>query len=90
MTLNLVAKEHHPKKAALIKMKDQNLEGAKATPGLGVAPPLPMREAPKWTMLRFAFVMLGLCLIVMLSLAFSSSDFGFVLSERDGYGISRW
>ncbi|KAL6282340.1 hypothetical protein ACE6H2_013269 [Prunus campanulata] len=36
-------------------------------------------NAPTWTTLRFAFVMLGLCLAVMLGLAFSSSDSWLVL-----------
>ncbi|KAB2601229.1 hypothetical protein D8674_002234 [Pyrus ussuriensis x Pyrus communis] len=31
-------------------------------------------NGPTWTTLRFAFVMLGVCLTVMLGLAFSSSD----------------
>lgn len=36
-------------------------------------------QAPTWTTLRLAFVMLGVCLAVMLGLAFSSSDSWLVL-----------
>ncbi|XAR66480.1 hypothetical protein NMG60_11012739 [Bertholletia excelsa] len=35
-------------------------------------------NAPTWNTLKIAFLMLGLCLVAMLSLAFSASDFGLV------------
>lgn len=36
-------------------------------------------NGPTWNTLKFAFLMLGLCLAAMLGLAFSSSDIGLIL-----------